>query len=99
MARLEIAPEVLDDFDRFLDHAAQRDIGATATRIAQAIQAIQILETSPLVGRPVAGGKRELVIGHASNGYVALYRYVPTIDTVIVLAIRAQRKSGYKRDV
>jgi len=61
-------------------------------------QAVQILVTSPLIGRPVKGGKRELVIGRASRGYVALYRYVADIDTVFVLAIRSQRESGYKRD-
>jgi len=38
-----------------------------------------------------------LVIGQASRGHVALYRYVSAIDTVFVLAIRSQRESGYKR--
>lgn len=40
---------------------------------------------------------RELIIGRGSRGYVALYRYVPEIDTVFVLAIRSQREAGYKR--
>ncbi len=39
--------------------------------------------------------KRELVIGRRSHGYVALYRYVPEIDTVFVLALRGQREAGY----
>ena len=43
-------------------------------------------------------GKRELVIGRATRGYVALYRYVAVIDTVFVLAVRAQREDGYKHD-
>jgi hypothetical protein len=47
----------------------------------------------------VKGGKRELVIGRASCGYVALYRFLPDIDTVFVLAIRSQREAGYKRDI
>jgi hypothetical protein len=33
-----------------------------------------------------------------ARGYVALYRYVPELDTVFVLAIRGQRKAGYSRD-
>jgi hypothetical protein len=40
-------------------------------------------------------GKRELVIGRRSHGYVALYRYVAEIDTVFILAIRSQRDAGY----
>ena len=39
---------------------------------------------------------RELVIGHGSHGYVALYRFVPQIDVAFVLAIRAQREADYK---
>ena len=98
MARIELAPEVFDDFDRFFDHMARFEIGDAPERIGEIVQAVQILATSPLIGRPVKGGKRELVIGHASRGYVALYRFVADIDTVFVLAVRSQRESGYKRD-
>jgi|SRR4051794_14318422 toxin ParE1/3/4 len=97
MARIELAPEILDDFDRFLDHMARFDIEAAPARISEIVQAIQILAHSPLIGRPIKGGKRELVIGQGSRGYVALYRFVASIDTVFVLAIRSQRESGYKR--
>ncbi|HTY02439.1 MAG TPA: hypothetical protein VMC81_01795 [Rhodocyclaceae bacterium] len=54
-----------------------------------------MLESSPLIGRPAANGKRELVIGRRSHGYLALYRYVTEIDTMIVLAVRVQREAGY----
>jgi toxin ParE1/3/4 len=94
MARIEMAPEVLDDFDRFLDHLEQFDIGDAPQRVGDIVRALDILQTSPLIGRPVKGGKRELVIGRASRGYVALYRYVPVIDTVFVLAFRSQRETG-----
>ena len=60
-------------------------------------QALQILTHSPQIGRPVRGGKRELVIGQSSRGYVALYHYVAAIDTVFVLAVRSQREAGFKR--
>ena len=33
-----------------------------------------------------------------SRGYVALYRYLPEIDTVFILALRSQRESGYRRN-
>ena len=65
-------------------------------RVDELLQAIQVLVHSPMIGRPVKGGKRELVIGKGTRGYVALYRYVASIETVFVLALRAQRESGFK---
>lgn len=99
MASIESAPEVFDDFDRIFDHLSQFDVGAVPSRIGEILQAVQILSTSPLIGRPAKGGKRELVIGRGSRGYVALYRYVPEVDTVFLLAIRSQREAGYARDL
>lgn len=97
MARVELAAEVFDDFDRFFDHMGKFGIGEAPGRIGQIVQTIQILADSPLIGRNVRGGKRELVIGQGSRGYVALYRFVPDLDVVFVLAVRSQRESGYKR--
>jgi toxin ParE1/3/4 len=96
VARIELAPEVLDDLDRILDHLAAFDVDHLAQRINEIVDAVQILQHSPLIGRPVKGGKRELVIGSGSRGYVVLYRFVSAIDTVFVLAVRGQRESGYK---
>jgi len=97
MPRIQLAPEVLSDFDRFFDHQAQHGVPDTTQRIAEIIEAIQLLAHSPLIGRKARGGKMELVVGQASRGYVALYRYVPALDTVFVLAIRSQREAGYKK--
>ena len=97
MTRIELAPEVFDDFDRFFDHIAQFDPGSAPERIGAIIDAIQILRHSPQMGRPVQGGKRELVIGRAARGDVALYHYIEAIDTVFVLAVRSQREVGFKR--
>jgi plasmid stabilization system protein ParE len=88
----------LDDFDRFLDHLAQFEEGNASQRIAEILDSVQILASSPLMGRPVQGGKRELVIGKAARGYVALYLYVAATDTVFLLAVRSQREAGYKHD-
>jgi len=96
MTRIELAPEVLDDFDRFFDFIAEFDVDSAPERIGKIVEALDILKTSPLMGRPVKGGKRELIIGRRSRGYVALYRYVEPLDTVYVLAIRSQRESGYR---
>ncbi len=97
MPRIQLAPEVLYDFDRFIDHQVLHDIPDISQRIAEIVDAIQLLAHSPLIGRKVKGGKRELVVGQGSRGYVALYRYVPDIDTVFVLAVRNQREAGYER--
>jgi toxin ParE1/3/4 len=97
MARIELAPEVLQDFDRFFDHMAAFQVADAVERIEEIVQAVQVLANSPLIGRPVKGGKRELVIGTGARGYVALYRFVPAVDTVFVLAFRSQRESGFKR--
>ena len=97
MARVELAPEAFDDFERFFDHMARFEVGDAPARIGEIVQAIQILTHSPRIGRPVMGGKRELVIGQDARGYIALYRYASSMDTVFVLAIRSQRESGYKR--
>lgn len=96
MALIELAPEVFEDFERFFDHIAQFDPGSAPGRVAEIVEAVQVLATSPLIGRPVKDGKRELVIGRGSHGYVALYRYVPEIDTVFLLAVRSQREAGYR---
>lgn len=98
MARIELAPEVLGDFDRFFEHMSRFEVANAPERIAGIIEAIGVLRTSPLIGRPIRGGMRELVIGRGVRGYVALYRYVPGIDTVFVLAIRSQREQGFDRD-
>ena len=91
LTRIEMAPEVFDDVDLFFDHIAQFDPGAAPQRIGEILEAIQILTHSPLIGRPEKAGKRELVIGRATRGYVALYRHVAAIDTMFVLAVRAQK--------
>ena len=77
---------------------AKFEVEDAPERIGEIVQAIQILSHSPLIGRQIKGGKRELVIGQGSLGCVALYRFVADIDTVFVLAVRSQRESGYKRE-
>jgi plasmid stabilization system protein ParE len=98
VARIELAPAVLDDFDRFLDHLARFEVADAAERVGAIVRGLDVLVHSPEIGRPVRGGKRELVIGKGARGYVALYRYVASADVVFVLALRAQRESGYRRE-
>lgn len=97
MSRVELAPEVLKDFDRFLDHMAHHQVENPTGRIDEILQSIEVLRHSPQIGRPIKGSLRELVLGHGARGYVALYRYVEQLDTVYVLAFRHQREQDFKR--
>ena len=100
MSRIELAPEVLDDFDRFLDYMAGFGAAADAPqRIDKIIEAVDLLAHSPHIGRKVKGSDHELVVGRSSNGHVALYRFLPGIDRVFVLAFRSQHEAGDKRGV
>lgn len=97
MSRIELAPEVGDDFDRILNHLIEHEAEDAKSRIEDIVRAIDVLERNPLIGRRVRADLRELVIGHRARGYVALYRYVTELDTVFVLAIRGQKEAGYTR--
>lgn len=97
MPRIELAPEVGDDFDRILNHLIENEAADAESRIEDIMRAIDVLERNPLIGRRVRADLRELVIGRRARGYVALYRYVPELDTVFVLAIRGQKEAGYTR--
>ena len=95
MPRLVLAPEVVDDIDRLLDHQAQHGVTDSPQRIERLLESLDLLRHSPALGRPARGGKRELVIGEGTHGFVALYRHVPELDTVFILALRHQREQGY----
>ena len=51
-----------------------------------------------MIGRPASGDLRELIIGRRAGGYIGLYRHVPALETVFVLALRSRREAGYSRD-
>jgi len=95
MARIELAPELVGDFDRILDHLHNFDVDNVVSRMGHIIAALDVLEHNPLIGRPLENGLRELVIGSRSKGYIALYRHIDEMDTVFVLALRSQREAGY----
>ena len=95
MSRIELAPEAGDDFDRILDYLVEYQVENPVLRIREIIEALNVLEYNPMIGRPAHNDKRELVIGRRSHGYVALYRYVAEVDTVFVLAVRSQKEAGF----
>jgi plasmid stabilization system protein ParE len=98
VARIELAPEVLDDFERIVAHLERFEVAGIGGRIGEIVAALDILGHSPEIGRPAGGGMRELVIGRGARGYLALYRHVARIETVFVLAVRGQKEAGYRGD-
>jgi len=85
----------LDHLERAFEFPAQTDPSA-ALNAATAIQsAVSTLAAHPLIGRRIEGEIRELVISFGKSGYVALYRFIPHLDVVRVLAIRHQRELDY----
>lgn len=96
MTRIILSRKVKDDFDRIFDFLFERAPEHAAARIDAIVAAIDVLASSPMIGRPVSGGQRELIISNGASGYLALYRYDPVVDTVFVLAVRSQRERDYK---
>ena len=69
-----------------------------AIRAAQTIaHFFTLLEKEPEIGRPLEdlAELRELIIPFGSSGYVALYRYDVSLNSVYVLAFRHQKEAGY----
>jgi plasmid stabilization system protein ParE len=99
MAQIELAEEIAEDFERIVDHLLAYEVSDASDRLDEILNALDVLERNPLIGRLLRNELRELVIGRRSRGYVALYRYVPELETVFVLAIRSQQESGYRDPV
>lgn len=95
MTRVRLAPAAIDDLGRIVEHLQLHEAEGAEDRVGQIISAFDVLAGNPLIGRPVGEDKRELLIGRGSRGYVALYRYIPLIDTALILAVRAQREGGH----
>jgi plasmid stabilization system protein ParE len=93
---LWFTPRALDDLDRLADFLLEQSKRTAAETGALIIEALQALKRHPLVGRPAEAGLRELLISRGRTGYIALYRYDPAADRVLVLRIRHQREGGYE---
>ncbi len=95
MPRVAYSARALADLDRLFEFLADVDPIAASDAISVIVEAVSVLQGHPLIGRPVRGRLRELVISHGRNGYVALYRLTLRRDRVEVLALRHQREAGY----
>lgn len=96
MTELVYTEQALLDLERLSDFLLETDPQAAEDTAALILDALEILLQHPEIGRKVHFGQRELVISRGRTGYLALYRFLPHVDRVLVLAMRHQRESGYK---
>ena len=95
MAEVVYSSRAVAHLERAFALLADRDPGA-ASGAAEAIRtAVSLLADHPLIGRRIRGQIRELVISYGRTGYVALYRFVPAVAQVRILAIKHQREFRY----
>ena len=96
MTELVYAAQALLDLERLGDFLLETDPQAAQDTAVLIFDALEILVQHPEIGRKVHFGQREVVISRGRTGYLALYRFLPHIDRILVLALRHQRESGYK---
>lgn len=94
MAQVTYSFEALADLDR-LEKFLEGDPAAAAVALLRIFDAIEVLQQSPEIGRPIRGNRRELVISRGKSGYLAMYEFDPIRELVRILRIRHQRESGY----
>ena len=95
MAEIVYSPNALANIERAFEYLAEKDPRAALAAASAMRTAVEVLARHPLIGRPVEGELRELIISFGRTGYVALYRFVPSENRVRVLAIRRQRELDY----
>lgn len=94
MKQVVYSARAFKDLERVTDHLVEFEATDVAQRIQTIVSAVEVLATSPFIGRPIRGALRELVISQGRTGYVVMYRVVA--HRVEVLALRHQREAGYR---
>jgi plasmid stabilization system protein ParE len=95
MTRWLISEDAAQDLEELVDFLRIHQADYAVETIDLILNALNILEQHPHIGRLVQNQLRELIISRGKTGYVALYEYDEAADVVLVLAIRHQREAGY----
>lgn len=90
-----MAEPAVRDLERIVDFVEANEDGSGRRRLLAILRSLEVLLTSPFIGRPSGRGTRELVIGRGAMGFVALYRLDEGAELVLVLGVRGQREAGY----
>ena len=92
MATLRFAPEALEDLERLARFLRDSDPHAASETIPMILDGLRVLASHPLIGRPIAASRRELLLFRGRTGYLAQYAFRLAQDEVVVLAVRHQRE-------
>lgn len=95
MARVVLGGAAFADLERLEEFLALSQDPLAYGLLAFILDALQVLTHQPGIGRPVAGGLRELIISRGRGGYLARYSLDTQKDIVRGLRIRHQLESGY----
>ena len=95
MTRWLVSVDAAQDLEELVDFLRAHQADYAVETIDLILNALNILEQHPHIGRLVQNQLRELIISRGKTGYVALYEYDEAADVVLVLAIRHQREAGY----
>ena len=98
MPRVILSARAQGDIVRLRNFLLEKDINAAKRAVLAIREAFLPLKQSPVIGRPVEDHPelRELIIDFGARGYLAMYRYEPANDAVVILAIKHQREDDYK---
>jgi plasmid stabilization system protein ParE len=95
MTQVYFTEQALSDLEhifKFLEQEAPEFAIAVGKEI---VDGTSVLRRHPLIGRLAPHNLRELVISKGRSGYVALFRFLPAVDRIDILAIRHQRECGF----
>jgi plasmid stabilization system protein ParE len=95
MTRVYLSEAALADILRLEEFLSQSQDPLASQLIDYLLDALQVLTHQPAIGRPVAGGLRELIISRGRTGYLARYLLEAKHDSVRVARVRHQKESGY----
>jgi plasmid stabilization system protein ParE len=98
MSHVRLSARAQSDLSRLQTSLANKDTNAAKRAMLVIREAFMPLTHAPKIGRPMeySDGLPELVIDFGASGYLALYRFEPTLDAVTILAIKHQREDDYK---
>jgi len=98
VARVEVTARALADLERLFDFLAEHNPKIARERMVSVRRALELLADHPLLGRQAEDGRRELILSRGKFGYVAKYRWVPSDDVVLILAVCHQLEAGFKEE-
>ena len=97
MPHVRLSARTHSEISRLHTFLLEKDSKAAKRAVLSIRDAFMPLKQSHMIGRlvEVHHDLRELVIDFGAAGYLALYRFEPSLDVVTILAIKHQCEDGY----